>query len=108
MTVSQSVCLGVEPRLGLMNRYLLLLDSYGHILRGAPSLTRGRVCLVPESVNSHSQLSVIYIYLQFQMINIFLKDIIMQYIQGLCPSGPGTADYVLFPVAFATTAVLGT
>jgi hypothetical protein len=28
-TVSQSVCLGVEPNLGLMTRYLLLFDSYG-------------------------------------------------------------------------------
>jgi hypothetical protein len=28
------------------------------------------------------------------------------YIQGLCQSGLGTADYALFLVAFATTAVL--
>jgi hypothetical protein len=42
------------------------------------------------------------------MMNIFLKDIIVQYIQGLCQSGPGTAKYALFPVAFATTAVLDT
>jgi hypothetical protein len=29
-----------------MTRYLLLFDSYGLILCGAPSLTRGRVCLL--------------------------------------------------------------
>jgi hypothetical protein len=28
LTVSQSVSLGVEPCLGLMTRYILLLDSY--------------------------------------------------------------------------------
>jgi hypothetical protein len=43
---SQSVSLGVEPRLGLMTRYLLLFDSYGLVLCGTPSLTRGRVCLL--------------------------------------------------------------
>jgi hypothetical protein len=44
LTVSQSVSLDVEPSLGLMKRYLLLFDSYGLVLCGAPSLTRGRVC----------------------------------------------------------------
>jgi hypothetical protein len=32
LTVSQSVSLGVEPRLGLMTRYLLLFDSYGPVI----------------------------------------------------------------------------
>jgi hypothetical protein len=41
LTVSQSVSL-----LGLKTRYLLLFDSYGLIFWGAPSLTRGRVCLL--------------------------------------------------------------
>jgi hypothetical protein len=69
-------------------------------------MTRGWVCLVSESVsvivNSH-----LYIYIQFQMMAFFQYTII-QYIQGLCQSGPGTADYTLFSVAFATTAVLDT
>jgi hypothetical protein len=47
LTVSQSVSLGVEPRLGLMTRYLAItiwqLRSW---FCGAPSLTRGRVCLL--------------------------------------------------------------
>jgi hypothetical protein len=45
LTVSQSVSLGVEPRLGLMTRYLLLFDSCCFVF-GAPSLTRGRVWLL--------------------------------------------------------------
>jgi hypothetical protein len=53
LTVGQSVCLGVERRQGLMTTYLLLLDSYGLVLWGAPSLTGGRVCLVSGSVNSN-------------------------------------------------------
>jgi hypothetical protein len=49
LTVSQSVSLGVELHLGLMTRYLVLFDSYGLIFFcGAPSLTRGRVCLLSE------------------------------------------------------------
>jgi hypothetical protein len=42
------------------------------------------------------------------MFNIFISNTIIQYIQGLCQSGPGTADYALFLVVFATTAVLDT
>jgi hypothetical protein len=45
-TLSQSVSLGIEPHLGLVTRYLLLFDSYGLVSCGAPSLTRGRVCLL--------------------------------------------------------------
>jgi hypothetical protein len=36
LTVSQSVCLGVEPHLGPMTRYLLQCDSYGLVLVGRP------------------------------------------------------------------------
>jgi hypothetical protein len=46
LTASQSVSLGVESHLGLMTRYLLLFDSYGLVLCGVPSLTRGRICLL--------------------------------------------------------------
>jgi hypothetical protein len=45
-TDGQSVSLDVEPHLGLMTRYLLPFDSYGLLFCGAPSLTRGRVCLL--------------------------------------------------------------
>jgi hypothetical protein len=36
LTVSQSVCLGVDPHLGPMTRYLLLCGSYGLALVGRP------------------------------------------------------------------------
>jgi hypothetical protein len=59
LTVSQSVCLGVEPTLGLGTRYYFLSEccclkvavlflwgalSDQSMVCGAPSLTRGRVC----------------------------------------------------------------
>jgi hypothetical protein len=46
LTVIQSVSLGIEPHLGLVIRYLLFFDSYGFVSYGAPSLTRGWVCLL--------------------------------------------------------------
>jgi hypothetical protein len=49
-TVSRSVRLGVEPHLGLMTKYYVLLDSYGFVSR-ALSLTRGRICHSPSSGN---------------------------------------------------------
>jgi hypothetical protein len=53
-TVSRSVCLGVEPRLGLMTRCLLLFDSYWFVSR-APPLTRGRVCHLSLSLSVYCQ-----------------------------------------------------
>jgi hypothetical protein len=35
-TDSQSVCLGVEPRLGLMTRYLFFIESYNPVHMGRP------------------------------------------------------------------------
>jgi hypothetical protein len=50
-SVSESVSLGVEPHLRLVTRYLVLFDCYGLVFFcGAPSLTRGRVCLLSESL----------------------------------------------------------
>jgi hypothetical protein len=48
LTVSQSVCLGVEPHLGLMIRYLFIYvlfffgESCSPVNFGAPSLTNGQ------------------------------------------------------------------
>jgi hypothetical protein len=48
LTVSQSVCLGIEPNLGQLTRVCFLLEISFRQLQGcnfvAPSLTRGRVC----------------------------------------------------------------
>jgi hypothetical protein len=46
-SVSRSWC---RAHLGLMTRYLVLFDSYGRFFCGALSLTRGRVCLLSESL----------------------------------------------------------
>jgi hypothetical protein len=46
LMVSQSVSCSVEPHLGLVSRYLLLFDCYGLVFCGAPSLTRGQICLL--------------------------------------------------------------
>jgi hypothetical protein len=46
LTVSQSVCLGVEPNLGLLTRIFFLPSKLQSCLFGALSLTRGRVCHV--------------------------------------------------------------
>jgi hypothetical protein len=45
LTVSQSVSLGIEPHLGLMTRYYYSLTVMV-LFCGAPSLTRGWVCLL--------------------------------------------------------------
>jgi hypothetical protein len=50
LTVGQSVSLRAEPHLGLMTRYYLLFGNFCFVLGGgAPSLTRGWVCLLSES-----------------------------------------------------------
>jgi hypothetical protein len=36
LTISQSVCLGVEPHLGLMTGDLLLFDKHGRVVVGRP------------------------------------------------------------------------
>jgi hypothetical protein len=47
LTVSQSVSLGVEPHLGLMTIYVFIIFwQLRSCFSEAPSLTRGRVCLL--------------------------------------------------------------
>jgi hypothetical protein len=65
LTVSQSVCLGVEPHLGLMTRYFLIVfcESCGPVNFGAPSLTGGLVCRLSVKSLEVGHLSV-YTYKQ--------------------------------------------
>ena len=69
---------------------------------GALSYERSGLSFVGQSVLV-SPLSV------FTFLNTFVThiyfSIFVQYIQGLCQSRLGTADYALFLVVFATTAV---
>jgi hypothetical protein len=53
LTVSQSVCLSVEPKSGTFDQ-IFFFQSYCLVLFGAPSLTRGRV--------SHVTVFVIEVY----------------------------------------------
>jgi hypothetical protein len=55
---------------------------------------RGRVCRMSESVSSNMSTVIMYSYFTFYMFDIVLMYI--QYVQGLCQSGLGTADYALF------------
>jgi hypothetical protein len=66
-TDGQSVCLSwCRAPSGAHDQIFVQFDSYCLVHGRAPSLTKGWVCLVSESVNSHSQLSVYtYIYIQF-------------------------------------------
>jgi hypothetical protein len=68
LTVGQSVCLGVEPHLRLMTRCLLTVWQLRSCPISAPSLTRGRACLL--SVWSLCQ--YIQEVLQFYMFNMNL------------------------------------
>jgi hypothetical protein len=76
LTVNQSVCLGVEPRLGLESCFKVTVLSMW-----APSLTRGRVCHLSAIVNSIRQLSVVQIFINLQFLTNCMWNI---YIQGLC------------------------
>jgi hypothetical protein len=93
LMVSQSVCLRVEPHLGLITRYKLLFHSYCLVLWRGPSLTRGRVCSMSESVSSTTSTVIMYKYFTFYIFDMVL--IYIQYVQGLRQSGLGTADYAL-------------
>jgi hypothetical protein len=84
-TVSQSVCLDVEPHLGLMTRYVL-----GTVMQllfcpsEALSLTRRRVCHLSESANSNNSVVSMYIILRvYMLLHCITLHMYIQYIQGL-------------------------
>jgi hypothetical protein len=105
LTVSQSVCWYRAPS-GLTTRYLLLLDSYGLVLWGG-AFSDERTGLSCVRVGQQWLVGCQYIQLYiFYMLYMRYYENKIQYIQGLCHSGPGTADYALFVPAFATTADL--
>jgi hypothetical protein len=92
MTVSQSVCLGVEPRLGLMTRYSYCLTVTVLSLGGRPLWREGGSVFCQSLSAVVSQLSV---WTDIYILHV-LHDI--QYIQGLCQSGLSTADCALTPL----------
>jgi hypothetical protein len=88
LTVSQSVSLGVEPRLGPMTRYELLFDSYCLVLGRAPSLTRGRVChlSVSQSIVSMYNFYILHVLDVIEYIyNIYKTSVSAGSIQQIVP-----------------------
>jgi hypothetical protein len=89
LTVSQSVCLGIEPFLGLMTRYLFICLEVA-VLSIWDALSDER------SVSHSKSFVIIYIVQYLQVI----KNVYVQYVQCLCQSRLGTADYALLFGAF--------
>jgi hypothetical protein len=89
--------------LGLMTRCLLTVLQLRSCSSGVPSLTIGQVCLLSVIVSNLCQ------YVQgFYDSTCFTWSCIIHYIQGLCQSRLGTADYALLIVAEATRVLLDT
>jgi hypothetical protein len=91
LTVGQSVCLGVEPRLGLMTRYLFLLKVSVLSVWGALSDERMALSFVRVIVCSIKSIASMYNYLHFTCYEHFY----IQYIQGLYQSSRLTYSLVL-------------
>jgi hypothetical protein len=66
LTVSQLVCLGVEPNLGLLTR-VFFFQNYCLVFLGEPSLTRGRDC--------HGSVFVIEVYHSLVYLQQYLHSI---------------------------------
>jgi hypothetical protein len=91
LTVNQSVRLGVEPHLGLMTKYYLLFDSYCLVLGRAPSLTRGRVCRLSESVSSITSIVIMY---NFYILHV---SRVLEYIWNIYKASvsPGSVQQIM-------------
>jgi hypothetical protein len=111
-SVSQSVCLGVEPTLWTFDQILLPFQEFGSgiccPICGAPSLTRGRVC--PLQVTVWSSVCV-YIYYSSFCVSHFYHIYIYIYILyniSKASFSPGSVQQIMSYyslVAHATTAV---
>jgi hypothetical protein len=91
LTVGQSVCLGVEPLWDLQPD----INSVGILLCclcWAPSLTRGRVCLLSATVSNNCLLSI-FLFWFFPPILHVIYFMYIQYTQGLV--SPGSVQQIL-------------
>jgi hypothetical protein len=96
-SVSQSVCLGVEPNLGLLTR--ICFSKLLSCLFAAPSLTRGRVChmsvFVIEVYNSQS-LFITIISVKLKMYSVKHIYNTIKYIQYIQTSfSPGFVQQIM-------------
>jgi hypothetical protein len=96
-TDGQSVCLSwCRAPSGAHDQILVTVWQCLFCPWGAPSLTRGWVCLLSECVSSNTSIVRTYSYIHFTYFTWY--DTHIQYIQDLCQSGVSTADYALFLV----------
>jgi hypothetical protein len=93
-TDGQSVCLSwCRAPSGAHHQILVTVWQLQFCPWGAPSLTRGGVCLLLESVSSNKSIFSMYSYIHFTCFTWY--DTHIQYIQGLCQFGLSTVIYIL-------------
>jgi hypothetical protein len=126
LTVSQSVCLGVEPDLGLLTRDNFFLESYCFVIWGRP-LWREVGSVICQSLSLQSTVVIQYLhnlyticvthmsYVQYLTLNVYValytftveynKIQYLQYIQA--SFSPGFAQQIM-PYLLGITAFLDT
>jgi hypothetical protein len=95
-SVNQSVSHGVDPNRGLMTRWFLLFDSYGLVNVGRPFWREDGSVFFKVIVCSSKSFVIMWRIFTFYMLKMP---------NDLCQSRLSTADYALFLVSSATTAV---
>jgi hypothetical protein len=98
---SRPVCLGIKQPPGVYDQIFITVRQLQASCCGALSLTRGRVCLLPDSAVIRL-LSLCTIY----MLQV-IKCMYIQHMQGLCQSRLNTADHALSLVGPAANSQSG-
>jgi hypothetical protein len=95
-TISRLVCLGIKHPSGSQDQIFITVKQLQACWCGAPSLTRGQVCLLPDSQSAIVSLSsVCTIYILH-----VIKCMCIQHIQGLCHSRLSTDHSLPFSSSY--------